>query len=248
VRHLNALHTSGIEDLVTEVQPIVAELAGSIRALEAANRDHPEDVEILQHAEYMRDTVIPAMNDVRAIADGLEKLIADDLWPLPKYEEMLFIKSRRRHRGSLRGPRSGGALGVVETELTLARGGPVGEGWPMTPISSSFAAALAAITLAVAGCGGDDDVDTDKIQQQGEELRQQGEELREKAEKTADDVRSGKKNAEEAAEELQQDSKELEEAAKDTASEAIDEVQDADIPDEAREELEKAQEDLEQAP
>jgi glutamine synthetase len=40
----------------------------------------------------MRDTVIPAMNDVRAIADGLEKLVADDLWPLPKYEEMLFIK------------------------------------------------------------------------------------------------------------------------------------------------------------
>jgi glutamine synthetase len=40
----------------------------------------------------MRDTVIPAMNGVREIADRLEKFVADDLWPLPKYEEMLFIK------------------------------------------------------------------------------------------------------------------------------------------------------------
>ena len=40
----------------------------------------------------MRDTVIPAMNDVREIADKLEKLVADDLWPLPKYSEILFIK------------------------------------------------------------------------------------------------------------------------------------------------------------
>ncbi|MEA2137543.1 MAG: hypothetical protein QOG56_693, partial [Solirubrobacteraceae bacterium] len=27
-----------------------------------------------------------------AIADQLEKLVADDLWPLPKYSEILFIK------------------------------------------------------------------------------------------------------------------------------------------------------------
>jgi glutamine synthetase len=92
VRHLNEVRASGIEDLVAEVQPIVEELAGSLRALEAVNRDHPEDCSTLEHAEYMRDTVIPAMNDVRAIADGLERLVADDLWPLPKYEEMLFIK------------------------------------------------------------------------------------------------------------------------------------------------------------
>jgi glutamine synthetase len=92
VRHLNELKATGIEDLATEVAPIVEELVGSIRALEKANREHPEDGELLAHAEYMRDTVIPAMEDTRAIADGLERLIADDLWPLPKYAEMLFIK------------------------------------------------------------------------------------------------------------------------------------------------------------
>ena len=40
----------------------------------------------------MRDTVIPAMDAVRAPADRLERVVADDLWPLPKYSEMLFIK------------------------------------------------------------------------------------------------------------------------------------------------------------
>ena len=32
------------------------------------------------------------MTAVRDVADKLERLVADDLWPLPKYAEMLFIK------------------------------------------------------------------------------------------------------------------------------------------------------------
>jgi glutamine synthetase len=93
VRHLNELKRTDLDGLVREVSPIVEELVGAIQALEKANREHPDDeVGILKHAEYMRDTVIPAMLDCRAVADGLERLVADDLWPLPKYEEMLFIK------------------------------------------------------------------------------------------------------------------------------------------------------------
>ena len=41
---------------------------------------------------YMRDTVFAAMDDVRAVADTLERTVADDLWPLPRYSEMLFIR------------------------------------------------------------------------------------------------------------------------------------------------------------
>jgi glutamine synthetase len=40
----------------------------------------------------MRDTVIPAMSAARDLADKLERVVADDLWPLPKYSEILFIK------------------------------------------------------------------------------------------------------------------------------------------------------------
>jgi glutamine synthetase len=36
------------------------------------------------------DKVIPAQNALRDVADELETLVADDLWPLPKYRELLF--------------------------------------------------------------------------------------------------------------------------------------------------------------
>ncbi len=92
VRYLNELRASGLEDLVGEIEPLIKEMHFAILKLEDANLDenHPEDVH--KEAVYMRDTVIVAMEDVRDVADRLEKLVADDLWPLPKYSEMLFIK------------------------------------------------------------------------------------------------------------------------------------------------------------
>jgi glutamine synthetase len=32
------------------------------------------------------------MKQIRGYADQLEGLVADDIWPLPTYQEMLFIK------------------------------------------------------------------------------------------------------------------------------------------------------------
>ena len=43
-------------------------------------------------AFHVRDNVIPAMSRVRAAADRLERMVPDDLWPLPRYREMLFIR------------------------------------------------------------------------------------------------------------------------------------------------------------
>ncbi len=36
-------------------------------------------------------SLLPLMDAVRAAADTLESLVADDLWPLPTYQEMLYI-------------------------------------------------------------------------------------------------------------------------------------------------------------
>jgi glutamine synthetase len=91
VRHLSELKASGVKDLVEEVEPLVADLYAAILVLEKAN-DHEGPEGGIKHAKYMRDTVIPAMDGVRAVADRLERIVADDLWPLPKYSEMLFIK------------------------------------------------------------------------------------------------------------------------------------------------------------
>ncbi|MCP9489872.1 MAG: glutamine synthetase III [Solirubrobacteraceae bacterium MAG38_C4-C5] len=90
VRHLASLRAAHLPTLAEETEALVNELADRIRALEHANLD--PGLEEMDLARYMRDTVYPAMTAVRETADRLEGIVADDLWPLPKYEEMLFIK------------------------------------------------------------------------------------------------------------------------------------------------------------
>ena len=53
---------------------------------------HGEDLDVLDSAKYVRDEVVPAMDAAREVADKLERIVSDDLWPLPKYSELLFIK------------------------------------------------------------------------------------------------------------------------------------------------------------
>ncbi len=92
VRHLAELRAAEVPALVDEVAGLVDELVAAIAKLHGANGAHPETGGILRHAKYMRDKVIPAMDGARDVADRLEKIVADDLWPLPKYSEILFIK------------------------------------------------------------------------------------------------------------------------------------------------------------
>ena len=65
-------------------------LVAALGELEEANA--PNELEGMDLALHARDKQIAAMAQVREAADKLEKVVADDLWPLPKYEEMLFIK------------------------------------------------------------------------------------------------------------------------------------------------------------
>jgi len=44
------------------------------------------------HMHHCADVLCPLMLEVRSHADALELVVSDDLWPLPKYQEMLFIK------------------------------------------------------------------------------------------------------------------------------------------------------------
>jgi glutamine synthetase len=44
------------------------------------------------HMRFSADVLCPLMAEARVHGDALELLVADDLWPLPKYAEMLFIK------------------------------------------------------------------------------------------------------------------------------------------------------------
>jgi len=91
LRHLALIAESGVEWLAADVRELVDDLVGALDALATANI-YPDGVEGLDLAIHARDKQLAAMDDVRAAADKLEKVVADDLWPLPKYEEMLFIK------------------------------------------------------------------------------------------------------------------------------------------------------------
>jgi glutamine synthetase len=93
VRHLNELRTDGLEELTGEVEPVIKELHFALLKLEDVNlEENQDDSSPAKWARYVHDRVIPAMEDVREVADRLEKIVADDMWPLPKYSEMLFIK------------------------------------------------------------------------------------------------------------------------------------------------------------
>jgi glutamine synthetase len=81
---------AGLETFGTLVSSIT-EFQRGIIALDKALGHHAEGSPF-DHAKHMREAVLPAMAELRKSGDKLETMVADDLWPLPTYREMLFIK------------------------------------------------------------------------------------------------------------------------------------------------------------
>ncbi len=92
-RHISLLISAELPELASEVGAVLTTFVDAVKSLESVNlaENQPHD-DALKHADYMRDETMPAMAAVRDSSDKLEKLVADDLWPLPKYSEILFIK------------------------------------------------------------------------------------------------------------------------------------------------------------
>jgi glutamine synthetase len=82
---------TGQEKLLKEVAERVSKLKQNIDILDELTRDEKEHEDLYQHAKFYQSKIIPAMNNVRHVADELESLVDDDLWPLPKFREMLYI-------------------------------------------------------------------------------------------------------------------------------------------------------------
>jgi glutamine synthetase len=91
LRYLALGDEAGIGAVTEEATPLVDELIAAIKDLDEANQ-YPEGIEGMELAIHARDKQIAAMARVREAADKLEKVVPDDLWPLPKYAEMLFIR------------------------------------------------------------------------------------------------------------------------------------------------------------
>jgi glutamine synthetase len=77
-------------DTLDKVTGLVKDLQDAIMKLEGSLAEHGGHTK-LDHAKHLCDAVLPAMLEVRKTADMLEGIVADDLWPLATYQEMLFI-------------------------------------------------------------------------------------------------------------------------------------------------------------
>ncbi|HEY1598355.1 MAG TPA: glutamine synthetase III [Pirellulales bacterium] len=78
-------------DTLDKITELVKCLQDSTSMLEKALAHHGA-ASLDDEARHFCEEVLPAMSAVRKYADELEGWVADDLWPLPTYQEMLFIK------------------------------------------------------------------------------------------------------------------------------------------------------------
>jgi glutamine synthetase len=85
-----ATASKGVAEVAGDVSAGADKLVAAIHDLDRAQRAAHEAGSIRAEAKAFRDRVIPAQDAVRAAADELETIVADELWPLPKYRELLF--------------------------------------------------------------------------------------------------------------------------------------------------------------
>ncbi len=71
--------------LIRDLQDGVTDLA-DLKDKEGESHD-PE-----KHGLFVKNKVLPRMAAIREVVDELEGYVSDDLWPLPTYQEMLFVK------------------------------------------------------------------------------------------------------------------------------------------------------------
>jgi glutamine synthetase len=94
---VNATKAAGVDnsaqaELLKSLTSTISQFQASIASLDKALGHHDANGAPIDHAKHSRDHILPAMAAVRTLGDKLEGLVADDLWPLPTYREMLFIK------------------------------------------------------------------------------------------------------------------------------------------------------------
>ncbi len=91
--NVGALKAAGVDADVATLEAVsgpLADLRAAITTLrDALAADAGETP--LEEGQHAQAALLPAMAAVRSAVDTLEGVVADDLWPLPTYQEMLFI-------------------------------------------------------------------------------------------------------------------------------------------------------------
>ena len=91
---LGSLKTNGVDlgnEPLTRIADLLTAMMAAVDKLSAAISRH-DFPSIEDHMQFCANTIRPLMDEARQYADMLEGEIADELWPFPTYQEMLFIK------------------------------------------------------------------------------------------------------------------------------------------------------------
>ena len=85
------LDTQVNEEVLTGVTSNLSKLNKSVKRLEKASaKAEGMDNDFVSQAEFVRDGVVTAMNEVRKYADTLEMLVEKDYWPIPTYSDLIY--------------------------------------------------------------------------------------------------------------------------------------------------------------
>ena len=92
-QNVAALKAAGVEADTSLLEAVTTPITALRKALTALKAVAFEDAghTAVEAAMHAKEILLPAMAAVRDAADELETLVADDLWPLPTYQEMLHI-------------------------------------------------------------------------------------------------------------------------------------------------------------
>ncbi|MBI5381752.1 MAG: glutamine synthetase III [Opitutae bacterium] len=88
-----ALKAAGVKadtSMLDKVTSLIGELQSELAKLTAARQHHAHDLS--EEAKHFCKDVLPLLSSIRKVVDTLESVVADDSWPVPTYEEILFIK------------------------------------------------------------------------------------------------------------------------------------------------------------
>ena len=77
--------------LLQSVSAKITALKKGCTQIESAIEQAEAIGELPKKAKFFSDTIAGLLEEVRVPADELEKIVPDELWPLPKYSEMLFV-------------------------------------------------------------------------------------------------------------------------------------------------------------
>jgi glutamine synthetase len=93
---VNATKAAGVDaggqlEALRELTDAITKFQAATLNLDKATH-HEGNGDPYHHAKHIKESVVSKMAELRVLGDKLETLVADDLWPLPTYREMLFIK------------------------------------------------------------------------------------------------------------------------------------------------------------